>query len=100
MKITISEMYCTKCGKQGISIPRKVGKEREAGHLKRMYCPHCKEETNHAEIRPFGDYDKNDFLIEFENGNFKNGERVVKSYKQFISSIIANTEKIKKQKEE
>ncbi len=38
MNISISEMYCTECGKSGIEIPRKVGKEREAGHLKSLYC--------------------------------------------------------------
>ena len=100
MNISISEMYCTECGKKGIDIPRKVGKEREAGHLKSLYCINCKKVTNHAEVRPFGKYNKEDFLIEFENGNFKNGERIVKSYKQFISSIVGNTEKTKKQKEE
>ena len=60
MSISISEMYCTECEKKGIDIPRKVGKEREAGHLKSLYCINCKKVTNHAEVRPFGKYNKED----------------------------------------
>ena len=43
-EITTSEFYCTKCGKKGIPIARKLGSQREAGHLKRLYCPFCREE--------------------------------------------------------
>lgn len=69
-EITTSEFYCTKCGHKGIPIARKAGKQREAGHLKKLYCLNCKEEVNHAEIRPFGDYNYTDFLLEFELGRF------------------------------
>lgn len=100
MNITISEMYCTECGNKGIDIPRKRGREKEAGHLKSLYCLNCKKKTNHVEIRPFGSYNKNDFLIEFENGNFKNGIRVNPSYKSFISSFYNEQRKIEKEKEE
>lgn len=67
---TTSEFYCTRCGKKGIPIARKIGKQREAGHLKRLYCPFCREEVNHAEVRPFGDYNYEDFQLEFELGRF------------------------------
>lgn len=73
---TTSEFYCTQCGNKGIPIARKVGSQREAGHLKKLYCPYCKEETNHAEIRPFGAYDYEDFEREFKLGRFVNGLRV------------------------
>ena len=65
-EITSSDFYCTKCGRKGIPIARKVGKQREAGHLKKLYCMYCKEEINHAEIRPFGDYNYEDFKLEFD----------------------------------
>jgi hypothetical protein len=73
---TISEMYCTKCGKRGIDIPRKPGSQREAGHLKKLYCIWCKEETNHAEVRSFGSYTKEDFDLEFKLGRFVDGQKV------------------------
>lgn len=73
---TTSDFYCTKCGKKGIPIIRRAGHQREAGHLKRLYCIYCQEETNHAEIRPFGDYNLEDFLEEFELGRFVNGNKI------------------------
>lgn len=75
-EITTSEFYCTKCGRRGIPIARRIGSQREAGHLKKLYCLNCKEEVNHAEVRPFGDYNYEDFLEEFNLGRFVNGERV------------------------
>ena len=69
-EITSSDFYCTRCGRKGIPIARKVGKQREAGHLKKLYCMYCKEEINHAEIRPFGDYNYEDFKLEFDLGRF------------------------------
>ena len=59
-----SDFYCTECGRKGIPIIRIAGKEREAGHLKKLYCLYCQKETNHAEIRPFGKYNKEDFKKE------------------------------------
>lgn len=74
-EITKSEFYCTECGKRGIPIARRAGQQREAGHLKRLYCLHCKKETNHAEIRPFGAYNYEDFKKEFDLGRFVNGQK-------------------------
>lgn len=71
-----SNFYCTKCGKLGIPIMRPGNKYREAGHLKRLYCLNCHEETNHCEIRPFGQYTYEDFCEEFELGRFVDGQRV------------------------
>ena len=86
-KVTTSEFYCTKCGGRGIPIARRVGKQREAGHLKKLYCIYCKEEWNFAEVRPFGDYDYEDFLMEFRNGNFDiEGQRKL-PYRQFLAGL-------------
>ena len=75
MKTTISEFYCVECGKKGIPIARKLGAQREAGHLKSLWCVYCQKQTNHAEIRPFGTYTVENFKEEFELGRFVNGHK-------------------------
>ena len=85
-KTNISDYYCTQCGKKGIPIVRSK-RAREAGHLKKLYCLHCQQETNHVECRGFGQYNYNDFLIEYQNGNFtENGERRL-PWKQFLAEL-------------
>jgi hypothetical protein len=79
---TISEMYCTECGNKGIDIPRRAGQQREAGHLKRIYCLKCGE-TNHVEVRPFGKYRYEDFLLEFKGKNFDSEGNRIYPYKIF-----------------
>ena len=64
-----SEFYCTCCGRKGIPIPRKKGSEREAGHLKKLYCIYCKEEVNHIECRTPEEVEE--FKENFENGVYK-----------------------------
>ena len=92
IKLTkISDFYCTKCGKKGLPVIRKIGKEKEPGHLKKLYCLYCNEEVNMVEIKPNGKYTLEDFEIEFKGGNFIEGNRQ-KPYKQFISEY---KEKIK-----
>lgn len=71
-----SKFYCSKCGRLGFPILRKKSKAKKSGHLKKLYCLTCGEETNHIEIRPAGDYDYEDFQKEFELGRFKDGDRV------------------------
>lgn len=71
----ISDFYCTECGNQGIPLARTLWQQREAGHLKKLYCSYCRKETNFVEIRPNSPYTVDDFRIEFEEGNFENGER-------------------------
>ena len=70
---TVSDFYCTVCGCKGIPIPRKASKQRKKGHLKKLFCLSCKEETNHVEVRPF-DYPHEDFLIDLAAGKFKEEE--------------------------
>lgn len=50
---TINTFRCTECGKEGIPISRDQGRQREMGHLKKLYCIYCKKETNHIETRDF-----------------------------------------------
>lgn len=74
---SISKFYCTQCGREGIPLPRKDGRNREPGHLKRLYCIYCKQEHNFAEVRPYGGYNYEDFIKEFKANNFnKKGERI------------------------
>lgn len=75
--ITDNEFYCCICGNKGIPIPRRKGAEREAGHLKKLFCLTCQRETNHCECRPWDGYTREDFWTEYYNGNFdKNGNRI------------------------
>lgn len=71
-----SEFYCTECGSKGIPIARKIGTKKEPGHLKKLYCLKCKKETNHAEIRPYGSYNYEDFLEEYSLGRFFEGKKI------------------------
>lgn len=70
-KMKASRFFCTQCGKEGIPVQRKIGKMREQGHLKKLYCLYCATETNHAEIRENCGYTYDDFKEEFELGRFK-----------------------------
>lgn len=67
---SISDFYCTKCGKKGIPISRKNSRHREVNHLKKLYCIYCQEEVNHVEIRAFDTYTQEDFLKDFNEGKF------------------------------
>lgn len=75
MKYSSSRFFCTACGKEGMEIPRKNGQQREAGHLKKLYCIYCKKEVNHAEIKENGNYTIEDFKREFNSGVFVDGLR-------------------------
>ena len=64
------DFYCLRCGQPGIPVMRKLGKQREGFHRKRLYCPHCKVEINHVEVR--NQEEKEQFLEAFNNGEYKN----------------------------
>jgi hypothetical protein len=82
-----NEFYCTCCASKGIPIARKKGKEREAGHLKKLFCLKCKQERNFVECKPFSHYEREDFIFEFENGNFtEEGDRKM-PYGEFKSMM-------------
>lgn len=72
----LSEFYCTQCGTKAIPVWRRKGREREAGHLKRLFCLTCNKECNCVEVKPFSKYNYENFCEEYEYGNFtENGER-------------------------
>ena len=75
MNLSQSKFFCTECGNEGIPIIRSKGQTREPGHLKKLYCMHCKKEVNHVEIREIGGYTVEDFQKEFQLGRFKDGQR-------------------------
>lgn len=78
MRYAESEFYCTQCGSKGIPVLRKRGQEREAGHLKKLFCLKCQKEQNHVECKSFTKYTHEDFLIEFNEKNFtKEGTRIL-----------------------
>ena len=85
--IQMSDFFCTQCGGRGIPVWRKQSKAREAGHLKKLYCLNCGEETNHIEIRPFGGYTYEDFLVERNYGNFNADGTRKMSYGELRSKI-------------
>lgn len=85
--IVLSDFYCTKCGNKGIPVFRTVGKEREPGHLKKLFCIHCQEEVNMVEIRPYGKYNLEDFWIEYEYKNFDSNGNRIEPWKQFTTKI-------------
>lgn len=77
---SVSEFYCVQCGNKGMPIPRTEAKKREFGHMKKLYCLHCKEEVNHIEIVQFGTYTKEQFKKDYEAGKFKD----IKTYKEIV----------------
>ena len=87
MKLSISDFYCTQCGRKGIPISRIKGREREAGHLKKLFCLTCQKETNHVECKPGTKYTYEDFLIEYKYNNFdKEGNRI-NTYEELKGAI-------------
>lgn len=83
-----SRFYCTCCGNEGIPIIRRNGRAQEAGHLKKLYCLHCKKEWNHAETKEFSHYTYQDFLLEFEHKNFTEEGLRKEPYSQFKQRLI------------
>ena len=84
------EFYCTWCGnRQKFNIPRPIAKQRPGGHLKKMFCFKCKKERNFVEVKPYASkYTYDDFLLEYNHGNFdENGNRK-ESFGIFKQKII------------
>lgn len=89
-KIMVHDFYCTRCGSKGMIIPRVKGKLREPGHLKKLYCLKCKEEVNHAEINEKYTYE--DFLMEFQYGNFSSEGLRIKPTGTFLNELYNQKE--------
>lgn len=82
-----SQFYCTRCGNRGMKIPR-TGRQREAGHLKTLWCPWCKDTVNHVETREWTTYEVADFRVEFENGNFTPEGNRKEPYNEFKQKVV------------
>lgn len=48
--VELSYFECPEC-QHIFPIPRKIGRFREKGHIKDLWCPRCKEITKHYEHR-------------------------------------------------
>lgn len=81
----ISDFYCIKTGLRAISLPRKISKQNEPGHMKKIWCPICNEEHNCCEVRPFGKYTEEDFKIEYEMDNFDESGNRKESYGRCVA---------------
>ena len=72
-KMKSSTMKCTQCGTE-YTIQRVVGKEKECGHLKKVWCVKCRKDTNHVELGAH--YFRQDYYMEVLTNNFSpEGER-------------------------
>ena len=66
----IHRFFCPRCGKETLPVVRDKSSLREKGHLKSLYCYHCKVTQNMVECRD--DYEVTIFKREFERGHLKN----------------------------
>ena len=64
----IHEFRCMNCGKPGIPLARKQSHLHGRLHRKKLYCPHCKAEVNHIEIK--SEDDLQEFLENWEAGEY------------------------------
>lgn len=65
---TEHQFYCINCGKRGIPLARKCGKQRGKFHRKKLFCLNCQCEVNHVECRNQEEIDQ--FLEWFAEGVF------------------------------
>ena len=63
------EMRCINCGNAGIPVWRNRGHQHKDQHRKKMYCPHCKADINHIEIKTYEE--REEFLEKWKRGDFK-----------------------------
>ena len=68
-KTEIHDFYCLNCGKLSMPLPRKIGRQHNSYHRKKLYCPYCKVVVNHVEIR--NDVELFNLKEDFANGQFK-----------------------------
>lgn len=63
------KFFCLLCGREGIPLLRKTGFQHGALHRKKLYCPYCKVEVNHIEIKNRDEEEQ--FKEDFQNGVYK-----------------------------
>lgn len=62
------DFYCLNCGQKALPLMRERGHKHKQYHRKRLYCPYCRKDCNHIEIRSYDE--KEWFLQAFANGDF------------------------------
>ena len=67
-KYEMHDFYCMNGGKKNISLMRKVGRQKERFHRKKLFCPWCKNDVNAIECKT--PQDVNEFLDKFNKGEF------------------------------
>lgn len=85
----IHKLLCVNCSYSALPmyVPRSPAKLREAGHLKKCYCPACGKDINHAEIIEGSSYTVTEFHLEWAEGNFNEDGSRKKPWKQFINEL-------------
>ena len=61
-KLISHDFYCIHCGNKGINVMRNDGQMRKKGHLKNLYCIHCRKFTRHYEVYDSEDINKIDII--------------------------------------
>ena len=64
-----NDFWCINCGNKGIPIIRPRSSRREPGHMKALYCCHCRMVINHVETRD--EEEKLQFQQDFSEGKYK-----------------------------
>ena len=72
-KMDFYDFYCLNCGKKSMVLPRRVGFQHGALHRKKLYCPYCKTEVNHIEVKNVEQ--EKEFLTNFINGVYEDEAR-------------------------
>ena len=62
--------FCLQCGHENLPIYRKTSHQHKKYHRKKLYCPYCKTEINHIELR--SDEEVAEFKKQFEQGDYIN----------------------------
>ena len=69
-KYETHKFYCLACGEEGLPIQRKLSRQKERFHRKKLFCPHCHNTVNHIECKTMEDIEI--FKEEFAKGVYKN----------------------------
>ena len=80
------DFYCLNCGKKTITLMRKIGKQKERFHRKKLFCPWCKNDVNAVECKTQQDVDE--FLDKYNKGEFV--EEAKESMNYIINSPMYN----------
>lgn len=78
-KTDLHDFFCVKCGNKGIPVMRKRSHNHGKFHRKKLYCLHCKQETNHIECK--NEFEAAQFLIDYQNGVYED------EAKEYISDV-------------